>query len=228
LKRALIAFSLESTADPAQKEKAMKGNITLAALMLSAGLYAGTGIAAAQSQSPRTNSPSGYGQKSRASEETASRQTSPTAAETASDEKFVENAASGGMAEVRLGQLAEDKAQSPAVKNFAKRMVADHGKANNELKETASKENITLPASESARDRATYERLSKLSGAAFDRAYAREMVTDHTKDVSEFQREARSGKNGALKNFASSKTPVLEDHLKMAQEMQKQVEQSKG
>jgi putative membrane protein len=54
------------------------------------------------------------------------------------------------------------------------------------------------------------------------------MVTDHTKDVSEFQREARSGKNGALKNFGSSKTPVLEDHLKMAQEMQKQVEQSKG
>jgi putative membrane protein len=54
------------------------------------------------------------------------------------------------------------------------------------------------------------------------------MVSDHTKDVSDFQHEAKNGRNERLKNFASTTTPTLQDHLKMARDMEKQVSQTKG
>jgi putative membrane protein len=139
------------------------------------------------------------------------------------DHQFARKAAQGGMAEVKLGQLAQDKGQSDAVKDFGKRMVDDHSKANDELESTVAQENIRLPKNLSAHDQATYDRLSKLSGAEFDKAYARDMVMDHKKDIAEFKQEANNGQDPQIKNFASQTLPVLQDHLKMAQDMQQQV-----
>ena len=99
-----------------------------------------------------------------------------TTATAMTDQQFADAAAQGGMAEVKLGQLAEDQGQNQAVKDFGKRMVTDHSKANDDLKTAAQKDNITLPDKMSAHDQAQYDRLSKLSGEAFDRAYARDMV----------------------------------------------------
>jgi len=130
------------------------------------------------------------------------------------------------MAEVKLGQLAEEKGSSPAVKNFGRRMVQDHSKANNELKDVTSKENIPLPNEMDKSDQATYDRLSKLSGDAFDRAYARDMVKDHSKDVSEFQKEAKNGKDESIKNFAAQTLPTLQNHLDQARQMEQAVNQS--
>jgi len=139
------------------------------------------------------------------------------------DTHFAKEAAQGGMAEVKLGQLAQDKGSSDSVKSFGKRMVDDHSKAGDKLKEVAARESITLPTDISPKDQATYDRLSKLNGAAFDRAYARDMVKDHETDVAAFQKEANAGKDDALKSFASETLPTLEDHLKQAKEMMKTV-----
>jgi putative membrane protein len=144
--------------------------------------------------------------------------TAKVAVKTISDADFVKAAAEGGLAEVKLGQLAEDKAQTQAIKDFAKRMLTDHTKAGDDLKTIASKENITLPAQLDAKDQAVYDRLSKLSGKAFDRAYARDMVRDHLTDVAEFRHEASDGKDSSVKSFASATLPTLEDHLKQARE----------
>jgi putative membrane protein len=141
----------------------------------------------------------------------------------AGDAHFAKEAAQGGMAEVKLGQLAQEKGSNDLVKSFAKRMVDDHSKANDKLKEVASRESITLPNDLSAKDQATYDRLSKLNGAAFDRAYARDMVKDHETDVAAFQKEANGGKTDSLKSFASETLPTLQDHLKQAKEMMKNV-----
>jgi putative membrane protein len=135
------------------------------------------------------------------------------------DEHFVKKAAQGGMAEVELGELAQQKAASPEVKRFAQRMVTDHTKANDELKQVASEKNITLPQSLDAKDEATKKKLSALSGEQFDRAYMNDMVNDHTKDVSEFKQESTSAKDPAIKNFAASTLPTLEDHLKEARQI---------
>jgi putative membrane protein len=142
---------------------------------------------------------------------------------TMSDSHFAKKAAQGGMAEVKMGQLAADKGTNDAVKAFGKRMVDDHTKAGDELKDAASKENITLPDDVDAKDKTAYDSLSKLSGAAFDRAYAHHMVRDHEEDIAEFKKEANDGKDGAIKSFASQTLPTLEDHLKQAREMMQAV-----
>ena len=139
------------------------------------------------------------------------------------DAHFAKEAAQGGTAEVKLGQLAEEKGSNDTVKSFGKRMVEDHSKAGDKLKEVASRESITLPTDISAKDQATYDRLAKLNGTAFDRAYAREMVKDHETDVAAFQKEANAGKDDSLKSFASETLPTLQDHLKQAKEMMKTV-----
>lgn len=139
------------------------------------------------------------------------------------DDTFVKKAAQGGMAEVKLGELAQQKGSNDTVKDFGKKMVEDHSKANEELKSTALRDNLSVPGKMDAKDEATYNRLSKLSGAAFDRAYAHDMVQDHQKDVAEFRREANNGKNPDIKNFAAQTLPTLEEHLKLAQQMQQSV-----
>lgn len=133
------------------------------------------------------------------------------------DHTFVMKAAQGGMAEVKLGNLAKEKGSDPAVKEFGQQMVDDHSKANDELKSLASSKGITLPADVNAKDEAEYERLSKLSGAAFDRAYMNRMVTDHRTDVNEFRRESEHGADADVKAFAAKTLPTLEHHLQMAE-----------
>jgi putative membrane protein len=142
------------------------------------------------------------------------------------DSTFALEAASGGMAEVKLGQLAQARGTSEAVTAFGKRMEMDHSKADAQLKEIASKENISLPTSLNSEDQTTYDRLSKLSGAEFDRAYSQQMVQDHRNDIAAFKKEASSGENAELKNFASQTLPTLQQHLQAAQAMSKTVNAS--
>jgi len=138
---------------------------------------------------------------------------------TLSDTEFAKMAAEGGLAEVKLGQLAEEKGTDQAVKDFGKRMVTDHSKADDSLKTAASDDKIELPSDLSAKDQAAYNRLSKLSGEAFDRTYARDMVRDHRTDIAEFRQEAQDGKDASIKGFASQTLPTLEDHLKLARQV---------
>src|SRR5438094_41987 len=105
--------------------------------------------------------------------------TSHKPAVVSADTRFIRDAAYGGMAEVELGKLAAEKASSEDVKKFGQRMVDDHGKANDELKTIASKQNVTWPSKLDATHKMTYDRLSKLSGRAFDRAYMQAMLKDH-------------------------------------------------
>lgn len=133
------------------------------------------------------------------------------------DSQFATKAASGGLAEVQLGHLAVKNASNPDVKAFGQKMIDDHSKANTQLQEIAGRDNITLPTSMDAKDQAAYDRLSKLTGPAFDRAYMKDMVSDHRKDISEFQKEANSAQNSDIKNFASHTLPTLQEHLKMAE-----------
>lgn len=141
-----------------------------------------------------------------------------------SDENFVRSAAEGSMAEVKMGQLAEEKAEAPEVKNFAKRMVEEHSKALEEIKQLGSQEGINMPTDISHRDAVTYDRLSKLSGGEFDRAYSQEMVKDHQKDISEFKQGESSAQKPAVKQFAQKTLGTLQSHLELAQHMQAHVQ----
>jgi putative membrane protein len=134
-----------------------------------------------------------------------------------SDREFVTDAARANMTEVELGKLAETRASADQVKTFAKRMVDDHQKALDTLKTVAKNEKITLPAALDSKDQAVKDRLEKLSGSAFDRAYMRAMIKDHRQDVAEFRTESTKAKFADVKQYASGTLPTLEDHLKLAQ-----------
>jgi putative membrane protein len=135
------------------------------------------------------------------------------------DASFIMEAAMGGMTEVELGKLATEKATNPKVKMFGQRMVDDHGKAGDELKTLAASKQISVPASLDAKHKSMHDKLAGLSGADFDRAYVKDMVADHKKDVEAFNQEATKGKDPDVKAWAAKTLPTLREHLRMIQEI---------
>lgn len=130
-----------------------------------------------------------------------------------SDKRFLQEAGEGGLVEVALGQLAVQKGTSDDVKKFGQRMVDDHGKANQQLQQIAASSGVQLPQQPEAGFENVKQMLSGLSGQAFDRFYMEIMLKDHHDDVAAFTRENLTGQNTAIKSFASSTLPVLQDHL---------------
>jgi len=151
----------------------------------------------------------------------ATAQTTPvtTAPAKRSDNGFVNTVAMDGIAEVELGHLAMQKAKNPEVKQFAQRMVTDHSKANVELKQLASNKNVTLPAEPNAQQKADKDRLSKLSGAEFDREYMSLMANAHDKAVAAFEDEAHDGKEADVKTWATKTLPTLKEHQALAKQI---------
>jgi putative membrane protein len=144
------------------------------------------------------------------------------------DKKFAKDAALGGITEVELGKLATQKASSDAVKQFGQKMVDDHTKANDMLKQVASKENISLPDTLDSKHQARIDKLSKLSGAEFDKAYVKDQLKDHQNDVREFQAEAQGGTDPNIKQFASTTLPTLQQHLEMVKALSNSAKQTNG
>jgi putative membrane protein len=145
------------------------------------------------------------------------------------EERFMKEAASGGLMEVELGKVAAEKGSHQRVKEFGKRMQADHSKANAQLKKIASSKGVELPTEPSGEHKSTMDKLTKLSGAEFDREYMEAMVDDHKEDIEKFQIQADKGKDPELKKFASETLPILKKHLELAQSTEKQIKtESKG
>jgi len=117
------------------------------------------------------------------------------------------------MAEVQLAQLAQQKASSEGVKQYATMLEKDHTNANNELKQVAEQKGVDLPADIGPKHQAMMQKLQGLSGDQFDRAYIKLMVQDHKKDIKEFQRESDRSMDSDVKAFASKTLPTLQKHL---------------
>ena len=130
----------------------------------------------------------------------------------AKDKTFMHKAAKGGMMEVAMGKLAEQKGQSEDVKSFGKRMVTDHSKANDELKSIAEKKGVKL---------ASKEPTEKWSS---DKAYMDMMVKDHEKDLAEFQEEANNGSDPDVKKFAEDTAKMVQEHLDLAKQTQSKLQ----
>jgi putative membrane protein len=133
------------------------------------------------------------------------------------DSSFYKNAAEGGMSEVELGQLAQQKATNPAVKDFGAMMVKDHSAANEKLKALAASKQVSLPSSPSVMQKASKTKLNMMSGDTFDKSYVKGMIDDHKDDIKEFQKEASEGKDPEARAFATATLPVLQMHLQKIQ-----------
>lgn len=135
------------------------------------------------------------------------------------DKAFVRKALEGGMVEVQLGQLAAQKSSNPDVKQFGQKMVDDHTKLGEEMKQVAQQMNVKPPESLPSKDKSKIAKLSALSGDAFDKAYIQNMVKDHKQDEKEFKQEAMNTSNPALKDVVSQGEQVISQHLQMIEQI---------
>lgn len=146
----------------------------------------------------------------------------------AKDYKFVTEASQGGMMEVTLGQLAAQKGSDPSVRSFGERMIQDHQKANMELTQLISQKGATAPEPSTKKDEKMTEHLQSLSGADFDKAYIKHMVSDHKTDIKEFQMAADKSDDADLKAWAAKTLPTLQEHLRLAESAESTVAATKN
>jgi putative membrane protein len=137
----------------------------------------------------------------------------------AMDADFLREANMGNLKEIELGRLAIRQGASDRVRTFGQQMVTDHGRMNEELKNIARQKNLNIPDSLMSDKQADISKFQQLSGAEFDREFIRQMVTDHQKDVEQFDREARTGDDAAVRSLASRSLPTIRHHLEMARDL---------
>ena len=141
-------------------------------------------------------------------------------------QEFADEAATGGMMEVALGNMAQEKANSSAVKEFALQMVTDHTQAGDELKALAQEKSIVLPGSMTDKQQRSVDKLSELSGDEFDKEYMKMMVKDHEKDVKTYEKASENVTDTELQDFAAKTLPTLKEHLQHAKDVNDQMRSS--
>lgn len=179
-----------------------------AALMLGTAVQAQTGMP--RSENPARQAPAAQNMQKQ----------SPTSAQnklSRAQERFLKEAIEGDLAEMKMGELAQQKGQSEDVKKFGQMLQQDHGKNLQQAQQLAQQGGMTPPNQPSNAQKKTHDKLSKLSGSQFDRQFARDMVSDHKKDISMFEKEAKG--KGPVAEFAQQTVPALQKHLQMAQDI---------
>ena len=137
------------------------------------------------------------------------------------DRDFVHQALQGGMAQVKLGQLAAQKGATSAVRQLGQKMVSDHTQLDNLMKQVAANMEMNAPRKMSKKDKKLYARLSALSGKQFDDAYLKAMLKDHKNDLTAFRREANDSQNPQVRQVASEGVQMIRGHLEMIKSIAK-------
>ncbi|HEX5206898.1 MAG TPA: DUF4142 domain-containing protein [Steroidobacteraceae bacterium] len=133
---------------------------------------------------------------------------------------FMRKAIQGNLAEIKVGQLAQQKGASEGVRHFGSVLEQDHSTANSQAMTAASSMGVTPPAEPSMKEQAEYRHLAALSGAKFDKAFVKEMVKDHRQDIAEYEKEAKTS-NSQASSYAEQSLPVLKKHLQLAESLER-------
>lgn len=134
---------------------------------------------------------------------------------------FVKESMQGNLAEVKVGGLAQQKGESQGVKDFGAMLAKDHSAANERAKQLAAAVGVSPPSQPTVKQKASYQELSALSGAEFDRHFVKSMVKDHQEDIAKYEKESNSG-SGPAADYARAILPDLRKHLEMAQRLQQE------
>jgi predicted outer membrane protein len=175
----------------------MMKHLTLAATLVAASLIAGPAVAGDENKADK---------QSKADKEMK-------AERAASDPKsFIKHAGEGGIAEVQLGQLAAERAQSPEVKQFAQKLVQDHTQANQQLQQIAQQKSVELSREVTGKNKEALDKFRSLSGQEFDREFLKHQAKHHEKDIRTFEQVANTSTDQEVKQFAQQVLPVLRQH----------------
>jgi putative membrane protein len=135
-------------------------------------------------------------------------------------QKFLSEAIQGNFAEAQMGELAQKNGQSQEVKSYGQMLVTEHNAANQKAAEVATSIGMTLPAGPSAKQKADFDKMSKMTGAQFDRMFGQHMVKDHKKGIAAYKKASK--KQDSIGKYAQDTLPTLQKHLEGAQNLQKQ------
>jgi putative membrane protein len=132
---------------------------------------------------------------------------------------FIDKAAEINLGEIELGKLAEQKGNNQAVKDFGRRMIEDHTQAEHELQQVAKQEGVTLPSQPGSDATSLRQQLSAASGEHFDQIYMDHMLAGHKGAIADFENEIENGKDAAVKAYAEKVLPVIQDHVRIAEDV---------
>lgn len=136
-----------------------------------------------------------------------------------SDEKILKEMAQANIDEIEAAKLAQSKSQNDQVKTFAQQMIDDHSKALNDVQQIAQQKGVTLPTEPDAKHKAMSSKLEAMTGAAFDKAYMSQAgVADHKAVHSKLLSAEKKAKDPDVKGLAEKMLPVVEQHLKSAEQ----------
>ena len=141
--------------------------------------------------------------------------------QTAIDKIFVKKSMAGNLAEVQLGQLTLQKSNNDKVKQFAQKMIDDHTRLNEQMKQIADLLHVDAPTEISKKDKSLIGKMQSLSGPAYDQAYIKDMVKDHKEDLSQLRMEVSNSQFLGVKNAALQTTKTISGHLEMAEQLAK-------
>ena len=139
------------------------------------------------------------------------------AAKDKGSETFLKKAIEGNFAEVSMGELAQKNGQSEDVKSYGKMLSTDHSAANQKAMDAAKGLGMDPPTGPNAKQKADYDKMSKMSGAAFDKMFATHMVADHQKDIAEYKKAAKNKDAGG--EYAAGQIDTLQKHLDTAKSL---------
>ena len=186
-----------------QKRKTLKSQLAISAI---AAMFSTVGVQAQTQTSAAQNSTAG--------------QTASSGALSAGDQKALKDMAQANINEVAAARIALQKAQSSEVKTFAQKMIEDHGSALTKVQAVAQQKGVTLPTEPDAMHKDMAAKLEQQTGDAFDKMYMENAGTkDHEMVLSKLKSDAQNIKDPDVKALADAHTPVVEQHLKSAQQM---------
>jgi putative membrane protein len=133
---------------------------------------------------------------------------------------FMRKAIEGNLAEIKVGQLAQQKGASEGVRHFGTVLEQDHSTANSQAMTAASSMGVTPPSEPSSKEQSEYRHLASLSGSRFDQAFVKQMVKDHKKDIAEYKKESKMS-NSPASSYAEQSLPVLHKHLQLAESLER-------
>jgi putative membrane protein len=200
----------------------MRAKTLIASAVATLSVFWLVSLAAAQQRDSTQQKESGQ-QRDATQEKGAAKQRDAASSLSRGDRKFIQKVAESGQAEVELGRLAEKKAMSNAVKQFGRRMAADHAAAGQELKQLASSKGVQIEDKAAGKHERMIEKLNRLQANQFDREYVKAMVKEHKNDVAEFRKISREAADPKLRAWVNKTLPALEDHLQTIEGIQAQL-----
>jgi putative membrane protein len=132
------------------------------------------------------------------------------------DRQYLAKSAQGSTHEFEVAQLGVEKASSPATEQYVQKLLDDHAQFNTQLMQLAHKKGVTLPVTADPSENKTITRLAGLSGTAFDRAFAQEMIHVNTEDISDSQKQLRVTRDADIRAFISQFASGDQQHLQGA------------